>query len=93
MHVDFYSYVSLFVRIMQQKNPKRRKLELKQLDEVVRLLILPTTCYHTRIEEYFEWRDFNKTDCMQCCSCCLGEAKHFTKRVNREGLILLLSKN
>ena len=53
VHVDFYSYMSLFVRIMPQKVAERQKLELKQLDEVVRLLILPTVCCHTGIEEYF----------------------------------------
>ena len=53
VHIDFYSYMSLFVRIMQQKNAERSKLELKQLHKVVRLLILPTACYHTGIEEYF----------------------------------------
>ena len=30
-------------------------------------------------------------DCMKFCSCCLGEVKHFTKRVNSDGLISLLS--
>jgi hypothetical protein len=76
---------------MQQKNAERHKLELTQLDEMVRLLILPTACYHTGIEEYFEWRDFDKTDCIRFCSHYLGEVKHFTKRVNRDGLISLLS--
>ena len=65
VHIDFYSYVSLFVRVMQQKKVERRKIELKQLHEVVRLLVLPRACYHTVIEEYFEWKDFEKTDCMQ----------------------------
>jgi superfamily II DNA helicase RecQ len=91
VHVDFYSYISLFVCILQQNNVGRRKLELKQLQEVVRLLSLPAACYHTGIEKYFEWRDFDRTDCMRFCSHCLGEVKHFTKRVNRDGLISLLS--
>ena len=54
-------------------------------------MVLPTACYHTMIEEYFEWRHFDKTDCVRFCSHCLGEVKHFTKRVNRDGLISLLS--
>ena len=91
VHVEFFSYVSLFVRIMQQKNAERRKLELKQLHEVVRLLILLTACYHTGTEKHFEWRHFDKIDCMRCCPRFLGEVKHFTKRVNRDGYISLLS--
>ena len=91
VHVNFYSYVSLFVRIMQQKNAERHKIELKQLHKVVRLLVLPTACYHTGIEEYFERRQFDNTSCMCFCSHCLGEVKHFIKRVNRDRLISLLS--
>ena len=67
-------------------------LELEQLEELVGLLILPTTCYHTWIEEYFEWSNCKKeTNCIQFCSCWFGEVKHFTKRVSKDGLILLLS--
>ena len=34
VYMDLYSYVSLFLRIMQQAVPIRRKLELNQLEEV-----------------------------------------------------------
>ena len=53
IHVDLYSYVFLFVRIMKIETADERKVQLKQLHEVL-LLVVPTTCYHKVIEEYFE---------------------------------------
>jgi hypothetical protein len=91
IHVDFYSYVSLYVRIMQQEVKTRRKLELDQLDEVLSLLVVPRCFYHTRIEDYFEWVEREKTDCVHFCSCCLGEIQHFTKRIDKTGLVSLMS--
>ena len=91
IHVDFYSYVSLHVRIMQQKVVTRRKLELDQLDGVISLLIVPRYCYHTIIEAYFEWVQREKTHCVDFCSSCLGEMQHFTKRIDKTGLVSLMS--
>ena len=87
----FYSYISLYVCIMQQKVKTRHKLELDQLDEVVSLLVVPRCCYHSIIEDYFEWIEQEKTDCVDVCSCCLGEIQHFTKRIDKTGLVSLLS--
>ena len=92
IHVDLYSYVSLFIRIMQVDNPEERKVQLKQLHEVMLFLVVPTACYHKVIEEYFEWeRATDKRDCMHYCSKCLKEVGGFTKRVNKEGLQSMLA--
>ena len=91
IHVDLYSYVSLFIRIMQVDNPEERKVQLKQLHEVMLFLVVTTACYHKVIEEYFEWERANdKRDCMHYFSKCLKEVGGFTKRVNMEGLQSML---
>ena len=76
---------------MQHEAKTQRKLELDQLDEVLSLLVVPRCCYHTRTEDCFECVEREKTDCVDFCSCCLGEIQHFTKRINKTGLVSLMS--
>ena len=45
IHVDFYSYVSLFVRIMSCDSADERRIQLAQLNEVLKVLLLPEVCY------------------------------------------------
>ena len=92
-HVDFYSYVSLFVRIMSCDNADERMIQLAQLHEVMKVALLPEVCYYTAMERKFEWTtDAGKTGCEHYCSHCRGDVKKFTKRVNKERLQSLLTK-
>ena len=40
VHVDFYSYVSLFLRMMKLDCKEERKIQITQLHEVLELLVL-----------------------------------------------------
>ena len=92
IHIDLYSYVSLFLRTMRCDSGKERRTQLVQLHEVLKLVVLPRTCYHTAIEMHFEWRrSANKVGCEHCCSKCKNEVKDFTKRVDKGGLQSLLA--
>ena len=91
IHLDLYSYVSLFVRVMQCDCLKERHIQLAQIHEVLRVLLIPTECYHAAMEKYFEWESHsNKSECTDYCSKCLGDIEKSTKRVNKRGLISLL---
>ena len=69
IHVDFYSYVSLFVRIMSCDSADERRIQLAQLHEVLKVLLLPEASYHTAMERKFEWTtDAGKTGCGHYCS-------------------------
>jgi hypothetical protein len=76
---------------MKQEAKTPRKLELEQLNEVLILLVLPRCCYHTSIENYFEWVQRQKTDCKEFCLFCLRETQQFTKRIDKTGLVSLMS--
>ena len=94
VHVSFESYISLFIRIMQNTDAKERSVQLSQLAEVVEFLIIPSKCYHTVIEDYFE-RDEqpDKSNCGSCCSFCLGENNDFTGKVYKKSILhVLLTK-
>jgi len=68
-NVDFHSYVSLFVRIMSCNSTDERRIQLAQLHEVLKVLLLPEVCYHTARERKFEWTTaVGKTGCKHYCS-------------------------
>jgi len=59
---------------------------------VLLFLVVPTTCYHKVMENYFEWeRATGKEDCAHYCSKCLNVVGGLTKRVNKERLQSLLA--
>ena len=94
IHVSFDSYISIFVRIMQNKDSSERQVQLRQLHEVLEFLLVPSTCYHTIIEHYFERQsEGEKCHCGDQCSFCLDEHDDFTGKVNKKGLLhVLLTK-
>ena len=92
VHVDFNSYVSLYVRIMSCDSADERTIQLEQLHEVLRFPLLPQTCYHVAMENKFEWKNnSDKQECTHYCSKCRGDIKEFTKRVSKAGLQSLLT--
>jgi len=83
--------VSLIVRIMKCPCSAERRIQLKQLNEVMVILFIPKKCYHEAIESYFEWeRDPDKKYCNDFCSKCNDAVPDFTKRVNKGNLKSLL---
>lgn len=65
-----------------------------QLAEVVEFLVVPSKCYHTVIEDYFErYEQPAKSGCRSCCSFCLGENDDFTGKVYKKSILhVLLTK-
>ena len=94
VHVSFDSYVSLFIRIMQNADATERSVQLSQLAEVIQFLIVPSKCYHSFIEDYFERYDQPaKTGCRSYCSFCLDENDDFTGKVFKKSILhVLLTK-
>ena len=94
VHVSFASYISLFIRIMQNADAKEGSIQLSQLAEVVEFLVVPSKCYHSVIEDYFErYEQSAKSGCGSCCSFCLGENNDFTGKVYKKSILhVLLTK-
>jgi hypothetical protein len=66
IHASFGCLVSTYIRIMTNKNARERSRLLDMLMEVVHFLVVPETCYHSFIENYFEhgeWAAAPKQDC------------------------------
>ena len=83
-HVDFFSYVSLFLRIMKLDCKEEQKIQITQLHQVLELLALTTECYHVAIERYFEWKtSADKPSCPKHCSKCRGEIADATGRIKK----------
>ena len=67
--------------------------QLKALKYVMSLLFAPTKCYHSHTEKYFEITPTpNKFKCEKFCSACLGHMSMFTKGVDRDGVISVLTQ-
>ena len=94
IHVSFNSYISIFVRIMQNDDGAQRQVQLRQLHEVLEFLLVPTTCFHSTIEHYFERRmEGDKCNCGHYCSFCREEHHDYTGKIFKKGLLhVLLTK-
>ena len=92
VHLDFNSVVSIVVRIMKIDEAAERQIQMEQLLEVLKFLVLPTECYHSGMEKKFEWKQTAKEDCGNYCSKCRDEVAGFTKRVHKRELQSLLTK-
>ena len=80
IHVSFGSYGLLFLRIMGTKNTSERAELLSGF------LVLPSECYHSFIETYFEVNTEEKVGCGNWCTYCRGDHPNFTKQLKRVGL-------
>ena len=71
IHVDFNSYISLYMRIMSCDSVDERATQLKQLHEVLAFLLLPEVCYHVAMGKKIEWTTgAPKVGCKHYCSKC-----------------------
>jgi hypothetical protein len=102
VHLDFNSYLSMFIRTMKCNDAGERKVLLGQIHTVLKFLVTPDCCYHTFIEQYFEWEGRNnkeiewvarstKVKCGSFCSKCIGDIADFTKRVSKAGVVSFLT--
>ena len=92
IQLDFSSCISIYVHIVQCPNTNERKVQLSQLHKVLQALVTPNVCFHTFIEEYFEWEaQTTKTSCGLYCSKCLSKVPNLAKRVSKNGVISFLA--
>ena len=91
IHVSADSYVSLYVRTMTNSSPLERSQQLIHLNEVNCMLLLPSMCYHSFIELYFEAEPTPKSDCGQFCSYCLGHTKLYAGVFYKRKLVSILT--
>eukprot|EP00804_Cyclotella_cryptica_P004679 CCRYP_018232-RA/>CCRYP_018232-RA protein AED:0.18 eAED:-0.09 QI:0/0/0/1/0/0/2/0/252 len=68
--------------IMTNSEANERKRLAKNLHDVLRLLVLPSRCYHIAIEQYFEWDVHTPGVCGNMCSYCCGETKNLTGKIH-----------
>jgi len=66
-----------------------RRIQMEQLYDVLKFLVLPTECYHSGMEKKFEWKESAKEDCEHYCSKCRGEVPKFTEESAQGGIVLL----
>ena len=60
--------------------------------EVLKLLLIPNTCYHTALENFFEVKpEPNKPNCGRFCSYCGGTTSKFTGLFYRRQLMSILA--
>jgi hypothetical protein len=72
VHLLFMCVVSLYVRVMQQNDKQERTISIVTLHKVLKFLVLPCTCQHVLMEQYFEDPGllFQKKVCEGYCSYC-----------------------
>ena len=91
-HLDFNSYVSMFIHTMTSENASKQKELVLAHHMVMGYTLVPTEHYHTFMENYFEWDPIPvKQLCAHFCSYCLQDVSNFMKRVNKQYLISFLS--
>ena len=67
------------------------QMQLRQVYEVLRFLLLAKVCYHTAMERHFDWETSGiKQECVHHCSRCLRDTEKPTKWVNMQGVMPLL---
>jgi superfamily II DNA helicase RecQ len=93
LYLNCNLFLSLLLRIMQEPSMKERSIQLKDLMEVARFLLLPERCYHLSLEEHFEDPGvfLNREPCYSKCSYCLGDHRHTTTHFRRASLVSFLN--
>ena len=92
IHMSVPSVVSLFVRIKQEKSKEESSTQLTGFMKVLKLLVTPSTCIHSYLEEYFESPhvEREREPCNLYCSHCVGESSNMAGIVIRPNLVNLL---
>jgi hypothetical protein len=95
VHTDFHSFLSQWVRAMQNRDSGVRNRFIRCFYDVNSILFTPDRCYHILFEEYFE-NDAVHVDRQPCehyCSFCTGAYKEMTGLFRRDRLTnILLTK-
>ena len=95
VYLNVGTFLSLWIRAHAQENTSVCERHTTSLFKVLRMLVLPTKCYHEAIEEHFE----NPTTYISCgpctnaCSYCTGEYKSISGQVSKAHLIGALQAN
>ncbi|KAL7529160.1 hypothetical protein ACHAXR_002820 [Thalassiosira sp. AJA248-18] len=93
IHISFDRVVSLYIRVMQNEDTAERQNQLVAMFEVLSFLVVPTDCYHSFIEAYFEVEEplEDKQPCGNFCSYCRGDTQSFTGRFYKSKMQSLLT--
>jgi superfamily II DNA helicase RecQ len=86
-------FLSLFLRIKKEPSSTERSIQTKDLMDVLRLLLLPTECYHITLEAYFENPNYEgvREPCHSKCSFCRADHLELTTTFRRAALVSFLS--
>jgi hypothetical protein len=97
--VSFALYISLYMRIMKEKELSERNIQLGELMEVLRFLMLPNSCYHLTLESYFGHPTLVQPrlpcgrllTCGNRCTYCRKDHLHFSTPFHKSKLVHYLS--
>ncbi len=94
VHMLFMCVVFLYVRVMQQNDMQEWTISIVALHKVLKFLVLPCTCKHVLMEQYFEDPGllFQKEVCAGYCSYCKKDNNTTGGRVQKEILTNLLTR-
>jgi hypothetical protein len=93
LYLNCNLFLSILLRVKKDPSAKERRIQLKDLMDVLRFIFIPTRCYHVILEEYFEDPAvfLNREPCYTHCSFCRGELVAATTPFRRAFLVSLLS--
>ena len=97
--VSFSLYISLYLRIMKEKQLCERNLQLGELMDVLRFLLLPQNCYHLTLESYFGHPSLIQPrlpcgrlfTCGNRCTYCRKDHHEFSTPFHKSKLVRFLS--
>ena len=89
VHVDWPSNVSIWVRLMRKPASAQRDLEIVRFFHSLKVAYTPEQCFHTALEEYFEYDTslHTKQPCGTYCSYCTCGHKEFAGEFRKKELI------
>jgi hypothetical protein len=92
MHLSFPCLVKLYVRILQHSDHSECNVQYQLMMEVLKLVVLSTTCQHALMESYFKNPDSTIPNicCLTKCAFCRNHYQHIIEQIHRETLSRLL---
>jgi hypothetical protein len=84
-------FLPIFMVASSNKDANERYRQVYELKQVVRLLVLPTECYHVSFERYYsDYADGSIAlgrPCLRFCPYCRGEHLNFVSSLRRDVLV------
>ncbi len=91
--MNFNTFLSLWCRVQSEVNDVVRERQLRNLMEILTLLVLPRRCYHDAIENHFENPATYESNpsCNNNCSFCDGSYINLCGTISKSNLITVLT--